>query len=80
MFGGTVKRRTILGMSGIVGAVGLLGWQRNNIASAVISGRENDGVVLADAPSLDQDMCILTPEQVEGPYFFKAPLRSNVSR
>lgn len=65
-------------MSGIVGAVGLLGWQRNNIASAVISGRENDGVVLGDAPSLDQDMCILTPEQVEGPYFFKAPLRSNV--
>ena len=73
-----MKRRTLVGIGGVVGVAGLLGWQRNNIASTVISSRKNDGVALGNAPSLDQDICILTPEQVEGPYFFIAPLRSNV--
>ena len=73
-----MKRRTLMTLGSVVGVVGLVGWQRNNIASTVLSGQENEGVVLADAPALDQSLCILTPEQVEGPYFFKAPLRSDV--
>ncbi len=73
-----MKRRNLLISSGVVaGTAGLAWWQRNALARSIITSRKNEGVEVAAAPTLD-DMCILTPEQVEGPFFIKAPVRSDV--
>ena len=38
----------------------------------------NEDVRLSLAPGVDQDLCLLTPEQTEGPFFFQSPIRSDI--
>ena len=73
-----MQRRTLLGIgAGIVGIGGLTYWQRNNLVRSALTGRSNDGLQLT-AQNLDSNMCLLTPEQAEGPFFINAPVRHDI--
>ena len=76
-----MKRRNFLRLIGI-GAVGVVAagwWNRNEILGSLLVRRQNEGLVLSGSPSLEEDMCLLTPEQAEGPFFIKAPVRSDIT-
>ena len=73
-----MNRRTWLGVgAAALGAVGLTWWQRNPIARWALTRRTNQGVALS-ALKADEQTCVVTPEQVEGPFFFHAPQRSDI--
>ncbi len=74
-----MKRRAVLGVgAGIVGLGALAWWQRTPIVGALVRSRKNEGVDLTLAPRPDGEVCVLTGSQVEGPYFFSAPVRTDV--
>lgn len=76
-----MKRRNLLKLIGM-GAVGVgtAGWwNRNDILRSLLVRRQNEGVVLSGGPSPGEDMCVLTPEQAEGPFFINAPARSDIT-
>ena len=74
-----MKRRTLLSIgAGVAAAGGLAWWQRNSILRGFLTSDKNQDVVISTTPGIDTDMCVLTPEQVEGPYFVQAPIRSNI--
>ena len=76
-----MKRRNLLGLIGIsvvwAGAAGW--WNRNEILRSLLVRRQNEGVVLNPSPALDEGICVLTPEQFEGPFFIKGPIRSDIT-
>ena len=76
-----MNRRNLLGLIGIgaVGAGATGWWKRNEILRSLLVRRQNDGLVLNPGPALDEDICVLTPEQFEGPFFIKAPVRSDIT-
>ncbi len=53
-------------------------WQRNELTRLALTTRENEAVELSAAAVRDPETCVLTPEQVEGPFFFKAPVRRDI--
>ena len=63
---------------GVLGAGALAWWQRNAIARAALSRRVNADVRLSAAPSPEDDMCVLTAAQDEGPFFVRAPVRRDI--
>ena len=73
-----MKRRTLLATTGTLAAAGLLWWQRNTLAQTLITAGEANTTSPLTPSSLDTPECTLTPEQVEGPFFFKAPMRQNL--
>jgi len=75
-----MKRRHFLGLgTGLLASVGVLGWKRNSLMQWLLLQRKNEGVSLT-ASSLDKDtICDLTPEQISGPYYFKSPIRTDVT-
>ncbi len=75
-----MSRRSFLiaGGVGFVGAGALLWWQRNVIVRSALTGRVNEAVRLTAAAEFDDPICTVTPDQVEGPFFFKAPERQDV--
>lgn len=73
-----MKRRGLLiACTGLVALAGASYWQRNNLLRAALTNRSND-VVATNAATIGSDTCVLTPEQIEGPYFFDAPVRSSI--
>ncbi len=69
------RRRFTIALGATAAAGGLAWWQRNSIARALLTSRENDGVTLT---ANDPVTCRLTPEQEEGPFFVRAPLRRDI--
>lgn len=63
---------------GVLGAGALIWWQRNAIARAALSRRVNADVRLSPAPSPGDEVCVLTAEQDEGPFFVRAPVRRDI--
>ena len=63
---------------GVLGAGALVWWQRNAIVRAALSRRVNADVRLSAAPSPEDDVCLLTAEQDEGPFFLRGPVRSDI--
>ena len=73
------RRNFILaGGVGLVGAGAALWWQRNAIVRGALTGRVNEGVNLTAGASFDDPICSMTPDQVEGPFFFQAPNRRDI--
>jgi len=73
-----MKRRNWLRAGAVlVTGIGVAVWQRNSLARHLLTNRSNDTVTLNEA-NLDSDICVLTPEQVEGPYFTQAPDRVDI--
>lgn len=74
-----MDRRTFLWAGGgVLGAGVLVWWQRNAIARAALSRRVNADVRLSPAPSPGEEVCVLTAEQDEGPFFVRAPVRRDI--
>ena len=75
-----MNRRRALGgtLATIAGAVGLTWWQRNALASWALTRNDYHNIDLSTAPGIDEQTCVLTPDQVQGPYFIKAPMRRDV--
>ena len=72
-----MQRRVWLGVAALAG-IGGAGWvSRNAIARAFLTGRENEGVNLT--AELGTDTCLVTPDQAEGPFFWHAPVRSDIT-
>ena len=73
-----MRRRSIVTAFAGMTAVGTLAWwQRNALATWALTRRTNEGVDLTSIPA-DTPTCVLTPEQVEGPFFIRAPMRGNI--
>lgn len=74
-----MKRRRFFKVGLGAAVLGVLAyWQRNNIARFALTNLSN-GVETTLAPQAGTDICVLTPDQTPGPYFVKAPLRSNIT-
>jgi protocatechuate 3,4-dioxygenase beta subunit len=74
-----MKRRGILAAGAVIVGGGALGWwQRNTIARTFTTRPKADMPELTDAVLPGTDVCRLTPEQVEGPFFIHAPVRSDI--
>ena len=75
-----MKRRTILLAGiGITGAAAATAWSlRNRLTRWSLTSAHYEQASLTEAVAVDSDLCFLTPEQVEGPYFVKAPLRKDI--
>ena len=71
-------RRTLItaGVT-IAGLAGLAWWQRNPIARWALTQRDNKDLVLTNA-NKDANICLLTPQQIEGPFFVPAPTRRDI--
>ena len=62
----------------MAGAGALAWWRRNEITRALISARTDTGVRLSSAPLPGDEACLLTAEQIEGPFFVRAPVRADL--
>lgn len=63
---------------GVAALGGLAYWQRNPLLRFLLTRMPNN-VTATIAPEAGADVCVLTPEQTSGPYFVKAPLRTNIT-
>lgn len=60
-------------------AGGVIAWfEKTKILRWVALMNRNESLELTKAPAIEGEPCILTAEQVEGPFFVTAPHRSNV--
>ena len=74
-----MNRRTLLIAGGGVLATGALAWwRRNEITRAALSARGATDARLSSAPSLRDDSCLLTADQLEGPFFVRGPVRGDI--
>lgn len=74
-----MKRRGLFKFGlGIAAVGGLAFWQRNSLARAALT-RLSNGKAVKLAPEAGANVCVLTSEQTEGPYFIKSKMRSNIS-
>ena len=74
-----MRRRTFfIGAASLIGAGGVAWANRNNLFRRMVTAQTNEGMQASAAVPVDADMCVLTPDQAEGPYFVRAPLRSDV--
>ncbi|GAB5558735.1 MAG: hypothetical protein SynsKO_03820 [Synoicihabitans sp.] len=53
-------------------------WQKSNLLRWMIRRNRNEGLNLSVVSKIGDGPCVLTPEQVEGPFFIAAPHRSNL--
>jgi protocatechuate 3,4-dioxygenase beta subunit len=72
------RRTVVLGTLGVVTGGGFVWFKRNSILGWAARLNRNEALQLAPAPTLDGKLAVLTPEQVEGPFFVSAPHRRNV--
>lgn len=64
---------------GVAGTGILTAWfSRNRILSYMVRQTDNTGYKLTRAPMVGDDVCVLTPSQTEGPFFFKSPIRADI--
>ena len=64
--------------AGLVALGGLAYWQRNPLTRWALTSMSN-GVDASLTANIGSDVCMLTPEQTSGPYFLKAPMRSEIT-
>ncbi len=74
-----INRRLLFGGAAAVIGAGALGWTyRNDIMRSRLASFDNTDAVVTDALFADAPSCALTPAQDEGPFFVRAPVRSNI--
>src|ERR1043165_5948671 len=74
------RRKFFLGTMGLLGGAAITGWifRRNILMNTLFKTEYNPNIVATPAPVLDSDVCVLTSKQVEGPFYFPSPNRSNI--
>lgn len=74
-----MKRRNLLKlMAGTAAFAGLGVWFRNPITQRLLTGYAH-GNPPALAPQAGSEVCVLTKEQTEGPYYTKSQIRSDIT-
>ncbi len=74
-----INRRLLIGGAAGLAGTGALAWAyRNEILRWRLTSVRNDDAVISEALFADADSCALTPAQDEGPYFVRAPVRSDI--
>jgi protocatechuate 3,4-dioxygenase beta subunit len=73
------RRKFVLGALGTAIVAGVIAWiQKNPILRWVVLRHRNKNLKLTAAPLEGEDVCILTSQQVEGPFFITAPRRRDI--
>lgn len=72
------RRRLIQAGAALLGLGSIAWWQRNELTRWALTQRRNAEALLTASPELDEDACLLTPEQIEGPFFVRSPVRSDI--
>ena len=74
-----MKRRLLLKSAGVFVALGALAyWQRNTLARRIFTSANNE-VLPGFAARAGEEFCVLMPDQIEGPYYTKSVLRSDIT-
>lgn len=74
-----MKRRFFLKLGGGLAALGALAyWKRNALARWAFTSASNDVTPVLAAQAGD-DVCVLMPEQIEGPYYLQSELRADIT-
>lgn len=74
-----MKRRKLFKLGLLTASAGGLAyWKRNPLTRLALTSLSN-GKTVRLAPEAGADVCVLTPELTAGPYFIKAPLRSDIT-
>jgi len=73
-----MKRRSLIALGGSVVALGGLIVSRNSLTHAAMTRWRHSGVTISSDDAAASDMCRLTADQEEGPYFFSAPERRDI--
>lgn len=72
-------RRYFLFGLGAIGLASIATWfMRRPIIKALFFSGNFDPEMLTNAPSLEDNICVLTSQQVDGPFYFPSPERSNI--
>lgn len=72
------RRNFLIGL-GTLGMAGIIAWfMRRPIIKRLFFSGDFDTGMLTTAPSIDSNSCILTSRQVEGPFYFPSPERSDI--
>jgi len=75
----TTRRKFILTVFSIIGLGAIITWiTKNSILRWFIRRIDNEGLAMSLAPEMNEDVCILTSSQTEGPFFISSPIRANV--
>ena len=69
------RRGFLLSLLGLT-SVGVVYSKKTNLLKLFVRDLEAKEFSLSDALPLDSQECILTPRQIEGPYYLKSPVRS----
>ena len=71
-----LSRRTFIALASAFTGALVLG--RNQITRWLLTRQTNESLNLSNAIPLNSDVCVLTAEQLEGPYYIKSPIRSDI--
>jgi len=75
----TTRRKFILTTFSIIGIGAIIAWiAKNSILRWFIRRIDNKGLVMSLAPKMNDEICVLTSSQTEGPFFISSPIRANV--
>lgn len=75
----TTRRKFILRGLGVFVIGGVIAWfKKNSILRWLILKNNNGDLAMSSAPLVGEELCVLTSQQVEGPFFVAAPNRRNV--
>jgi protocatechuate 3,4-dioxygenase beta subunit len=73
-----VKRRAFFGLSALLASTSLQAFRGNDISPWLLEEDTKNPEDLPVAPQIKTQFCVLTPEQTEGPFFFRSPVRRNI--
>ncbi len=77
--GSTTRRKFILSFLGILGLGGITVWlKKNNLISWMFQQIDNADLKISIPPRIEEDLCVLTSSQVEGPFFISSPIRHDI--
>lgn len=75
----TSRRKFILAAFSTLGIGALIIWfMKNSILRWYVQRTDNKGLEMTAATSINEDICVLTSSQTEGPFFISSPIRKNV--
>ena len=75
----TSRRKFLLTAFSAIGLGAIILWfTKNSILRWIVQRTDNKGLNMTAATPIDEDICILTSSQTEGPFFISSPIRKNV--
>jgi protocatechuate 3,4-dioxygenase beta subunit len=74
------RRKFLFSTLAVLGGATLTAWifRRNILLNTLFKTKTNPDISATLAPALDTDVCVLTSQQTEGPFYMPSPERSNI--